>query len=108
MAERTAEAEGHFVPQEAKAVMGKAKKAEEKLLAVEPRKGHPIPAMEEWKEEHLPKRVDWIALLERVKARNVELYLKVRFSIFMKSSVLYALIVSSVALLRVVPYYVIM
>lgn len=75
--ERTAEAEGHFVPQEAKAVEGKAKKAEEKLLAVEPRKGDPVPAMEEWKEEHLPKRVDWMALLERVKARNVELYLKV-------------------------------
>uniref|UniRef100_A0ACD5YWD8 Uncharacterized protein n=1 Tax=Avena sativa TaxID=4498 RepID=A0ACD5YWD8_AVESA len=77
VAERTAEAEGHFVPEEAKAVEGKAKRAEEKLLAVEPRKGDPAPAMEEWKEEHLPKRVDWMALLERVKARNVELYLKV-------------------------------
>ncbi|XP_047081987.1 pentatricopeptide repeat-containing protein At1g01970 [Lolium rigidum] len=77
VAERTAEAEAHFVPQEAKPVEGKAKKAEEKLLAVEPRKGDPLPAMEEWKEEHLPKRVDWMALLERVKARNVELYLKV-------------------------------
>ncbi|CAM0945287.1 unnamed protein product [Alopecurus aequalis] len=77
VAERTAEAQAHFVPEEAKAVEGKAKKAEEKLLAVEPRKGDPAPAMEEWKEEHRPKRVDWMALLERVKARNVELYLKV-------------------------------
>ncbi|KAF7079377.1 hypothetical protein CFC21_083617 [Triticum aestivum] len=77
VAERAAEAEAHFVPEEAKAVDGKAKKAEEQLLAVEPRKGNPVPAMEEWKEELRPKRVDWMALLERVKARNVELYLKV-------------------------------
>lgn len=77
VAERAAEAEAHFVPEEAKAVDGKAKKAEEQLLAVEPRKGDPAPAMEEWKEELRPKRADWMALLERVKARNVELYLKV-------------------------------
>ncbi|KAG2659715.1 hypothetical protein PVAP13_1KG378300 [Panicum virgatum] len=77
VAERTAEAEAHFVPQEAKPVEGKAKKAEERLLSVDPRKGDPVPAMEEWKEELRPKRVDWMALLERVKARNVELYLKV-------------------------------
>ncbi|XP_006647498.1 pentatricopeptide repeat-containing protein At3g16010 [Oryza brachyantha] len=75
--ERAAEAEAHFVPEEAKAVEGKAKKAEEKLLAVDPRKGDPVPAMEEWKDELWPKRADWMALLERVKARNVELYLKV-------------------------------
>uniref|UniRef100_A0A0E0K2A7 Uncharacterized protein n=1 Tax=Oryza punctata TaxID=4537 RepID=A0A0E0K2A7_ORYPU len=75
--ERAAEAEAHFVPEEAKPIEGKAKKAEEKLLAVDPRKGDPAPAMEEWKEELLPKRADWMALLERVKARNVELYLKV-------------------------------
>ncbi|RCV07256.1 hypothetical protein SETIT_1G229700v2 [Setaria italica] len=77
VAERTAEAEAHFVPQEAKPVEGKAKKAEEQLLRVDPRRGDPVPAMEEWKEDLRPKRVDWMALLERVKARNVELYLKV-------------------------------
>ncbi|CAO2039609.1 unnamed protein product [Urochloa humidicola] len=77
VAERTAEAEAHFVPQEAKPVEGKAKKAEERLLSIDPRRGDPVPPMEEWKEEHRPKRVDWMALLERVKARNVELYLKV-------------------------------
>uniref|UniRef100_A0A0D9VI73 Pentacotripeptide-repeat region of PRORP domain-containing protein n=1 Tax=Leersia perrieri TaxID=77586 RepID=A0A0D9VI73_9ORYZ len=75
--ERAAEAEAHFVPEEAKAVEGKAKKAEGKLLAVDPRKGDPVPSMEEWKEELRPRRADWMALLERVKARNVELYLKV-------------------------------
>uniref|UniRef100_A0A0D9YUU7 PROP1-like PPR domain-containing protein n=1 Tax=Oryza glumipatula TaxID=40148 RepID=A0A0D9YUU7_9ORYZ len=75
--ERAAEAEAHFVPQEAKPIEGKAKKAEEKLMAVDPRKGDPAPAMEEWKEELLPKRADWMALLERLKAHNVELYLKV-------------------------------
>ncbi|GJN21558.1 hypothetical protein PR202_gb09045 [Eleusine coracana subsp. coracana] len=77
VAERTAEAEANFVPAEAKAVEGKAKKAEERLLSVDPRKGDPAPAMDEWKEELRPKRVDWLALLERVKTRNVELYLKV-------------------------------
>ncbi|CAN6238616.1 unnamed protein product [Urochloa humidicola] len=77
VAEREAEAEAHFVPQEAKPVEGKAKKAEERLLSIDPRRGDPVPPMEEWKEEHRPKRVDWMALLERVKARNVELYLKV-------------------------------
>ncbi|CAN6245088.1 unnamed protein product [Urochloa humidicola] len=77
VAERTAEAEAHFVPQEAKPVEGKAKKAEERLLSIDPRRGDPVPPLEEWKEEHRPKRVDWMALLERVKARNVELYLKV-------------------------------
>ncbi|CAL5020956.1 unnamed protein product [Urochloa decumbens] len=77
VAEREAEAEAHFVPQEAKPVEGKAKKAEERLLSIDPRRGDPVPPMEEWKEEQRPKRVDWMALLERVKARNVELYLKV-------------------------------
>ncbi|OEL27153.1 Pentatricopeptide repeat-containing protein [Dichanthelium oligosanthes] len=77
VAERVAEAEAHFVPQEAKPIEGKAKKAEERLLSIDPRKGDPVPAMEEWKDELWPKRVDWLALLERVKARNVELYLKV-------------------------------
>ncbi|CAN6273445.1 unnamed protein product [Urochloa humidicola] len=77
VAERTAEAEAHFVPQEAKPVEGKAKKAEELLLSIDPRRGDPVPPLEEWKEEHRPKRVDWMVLLERVKARNVELYLKV-------------------------------
>jgi hypothetical protein len=92
VAKRTAEAEGYVVPEEAKAVEGKAKKTEEKLLAVEPGKGDPVPAMEEWKEEHRPVRVDWMALLERVIAHNVELYLKVRFSTSMRSGVLYALL----------------
>jgi hypothetical protein len=78
VAERTAEAEAHIVPPEPKAVEGKAKKAEERLLSVNSRKADPAPAMEEWKEELRPKRVDWLALLERVKTRNVELYLKVR------------------------------
>ncbi|KAL6899388.1 hypothetical protein ACP4OV_006046 [Aristida adscensionis] len=77
VAERVAEAEAHFVPEEPKPVEGKAKKAEERLLSVDPRKGDPAPAMEEWKEELRPKRTDWMALLERVKTRNVELYLKV-------------------------------
>uniref|UniRef100_A0A0A9GIM7 PROP1-like PPR domain-containing protein n=1 Tax=Arundo donax TaxID=35708 RepID=A0A0A9GIM7_ARUDO len=86
VAERTAEAEAHFVPAEAKAVDGKAKKAEERLLSVNPRKGDPVPAMEEWKEELRPKRVDWMALLERVKARNVELYLKVAETLLAEES----------------------
>jgi hypothetical protein len=90
VAKRTAEAEGYFV--QAKAVKGKAKKAKEKLLAVEPRKGDPVPAMEEWKEEHRPVRADWMTLLERVMAHNVELYLKVRFSTSTRSGVLYALL----------------
>jgi hypothetical protein len=85
VAERTAEAEAHFVPQEAKPVEGKAKKAEERLLSVDPRNGDPVPAMEEWKEDLRPKRVDWMALLERVKARNVELYLKVRYLVILKA-----------------------
>lgn len=77
VAERVAEAEAHFVPEEAKAVEGRAKKAEERLLSVDPRSGDPVPAIEEWKEDLRPNRVDWISLLERIKARNVELYLKV-------------------------------
>ncbi|TVU29286.1 hypothetical protein EJB05_20846, partial [Eragrostis curvula] len=86
VAERTAEAEAHFVPAEAKAVEGKAKKAEGMLLSVDPRKGDPVPAMEEWKEELRPKRVDWLALLERVKTRNVELYLKVAEALLAEES----------------------
>ncbi|KAF8693748.1 hypothetical protein HU200_039169 [Digitaria exilis] len=86
VAERTAEAEAQFVPQEAKPVEGKAKKAEERLLSVDPRIGNPMPTMEEWKEELRPKRVDWMALLERVKARNVELYLKVAENLLAEDS----------------------
>jgi len=85
VAERVAEAEAHFVPEEAKAVEGRAKKAEERLLLVDPRRGDPVPAIEEWKEDLRPKRVDWIALLERIKARNVELYLKVRSLVTLKA-----------------------
>ncbi|KAL5212969.1 hypothetical protein ABZP36_023816 [Zizania latifolia] len=84
--ERAAEAQAQFVPEEPKAVQGKAKKAEQQLLAVDPRKGDPVPAMEEWKEELRPMRADWMALLERVKARNVELYLKVAETLLAEES----------------------
>ncbi len=56
-------------------------------MAVDPRKGDPAPAMEEWKEELLPKRADWMALLERLKARNVELYLKVIYPLLEGSTI---------------------
>jgi hypothetical protein len=90
VAERVAEAEAHFVPEEAKAVEGRAKKAEERLLSVDPRSGDPVPAIEEWKEDLRPNRVDWISLLERIKARNVELYLKVRSLVTLKACVHHA------------------
>ncbi|XP_008784899.2 pentatricopeptide repeat-containing protein At3g54980, mitochondrial [Phoenix dactylifera] len=77
VAERVEEAEKHIVPEEPQPVEGKCKKVEEKLLALKAKRDDPTPVLAEWAELLQPKKVDWLALLDRIKERNVDLYFKV-------------------------------
>ncbi|KAM0932902.1 putative pentatricopeptide repeat-containing protein NFD5 [Dioscorea sansibarensis] len=77
VAERVEEAEKHIVPEEPKSIVGRSKKVDEKILALDAVKDDPLPVLEEWKGLVEPKRVDWLALLERIKERNIVLYFKV-------------------------------
>ncbi|XP_072992172.1 uncharacterized protein [Typha latifolia] len=77
VAERAEQAEKHFVPEEPQPVEGKCKKVEEMMLGLNARKDDPVPVLAEWKELLGPKRVDWLALLDRIKEKNLNLYSKI-------------------------------
>nr|CAD1825604.1 unnamed protein product [Ananas comosus var. bracteatus] len=77
VAEKVAEAEKHFVPEEPQPIEGKCKKVEEKILALNAKRDDPAPLLAEWAEHLGPKRVDWLALLDRIKERNLNLYFKI-------------------------------
>ncbi|THU58568.1 hypothetical protein C4D60_Mb03t15720 [Musa balbisiana] len=76
VAEKVEEAEKHFVPEELQPVEGKCKKVDERILSLEAKRDDPAPLLAEWKDLLQPKRIDWFALLDRIKQRNVDLYLK--------------------------------
>ncbi|KAJ0962879.1 hypothetical protein J5N97_028001 [Dioscorea zingiberensis] len=86
VAERAEEAEKLIVPEEAKPIVGRCKKVDEKIIALDPVKDDLLPVLEEWKELLEPKRVDWLALLERIKERNSDLYFKVAEHILTEES----------------------
>ncbi|CAL9173170.1 unnamed protein product [Musa hybrid cultivar] len=77
VAEKVEEAEKHFVPEELQPVEGKCKKVDETILSLKAKRDDPAPLLAEWKELLQPKRIDWLALLDRIKQRNVDLYLKI-------------------------------
>lgn len=70
------ESEGSVWPQEPKAISGKCKIVTEKLLSLKV-DDDPSPLIAEWIDLLQPTRVDWIALLDRIKEKNYRLYFKI-------------------------------
>ncbi|WOL02930.1 hypothetical protein Cni_G11649 [Canna indica] len=77
LANKVEESEKHFLPEELQPVEGKCKKVEESILSMNPKRNDPKPLLDEWKELLHPRRVDWLALLDRIKERSVNLYFKI-------------------------------
>ncbi|KAK3424815.1 hypothetical protein EUGRSUZ_F01577 [Eucalyptus grandis] len=63
-------------PQEPKPVSGKSKLVTEKIILMK-EEDDPSPLLAEWVELMQPNRVDWTALLDRLKEQNPHMYLKV-------------------------------
>lgn len=63
-------------PQEPKPITGKCKLVTEKILSLQ-MEDNPSLLLAEWVELLQPSRIDWIALLDRLKERNTGLYFKV-------------------------------
>lgn len=63
-------------PQEPKPISGKCKLVTERILSLN-EEDDPSPVLAEWIELLQPSRIDWIALLDRLKEQNVRLYFKV-------------------------------
>ncbi|KAH9610806.1 hypothetical protein KSS87_023697 [Heliosperma pusillum] len=79
VAEKVQAAEEVVWPSEAKAITGKCKVVTEKILGlgVNYEEGYVSELLKEWMELLEPSRVDWIVLLDNVKARDYDVYLKV-------------------------------
>ncbi|XP_039143544.1 pentatricopeptide repeat-containing protein At1g79540 [Dioscorea cayenensis subsp. rotundata] len=86
VAERVEEAEKHIVPEEPKPIVGKSKKVDENILSLDAVKDDPLPVLEEWKGLVGPKRVDWVALLDRIKEKSSALYFKVAEHLLIEES----------------------
>ncbi|CAL9159480.1 small ribosomal subunit protein mS77 (rPPR2)-like [Musa acuminata AAA Group] len=103
---KVAEAENHFVPQELQPVEEKCKEIEERILSLKAKRDDLPPLLADWKEFLQPKRIDWLALLDRIKERNVDLYLKVIYGSYQvkglgfQMSIAWALYVLRQSLLR--------
>nr|GEX68135.1 protein nuclear fusion defective 5, mitochondrial [Tanacetum cinerariifolium] len=76
VAENINESEGSVWPQEPKAISGKCKIVTEKMLSLKV-DDDPTPLITEWIDLLQPTRVDWIALLGRMKEKNGRLYFKI-------------------------------
>ncbi|CAN0923982.1 Pentatricopeptide repeat-containing protein At1g19525 [Linum grandiflorum] len=63
-------------PQEPKPISGKCRLVTEKILSLKT-EDDPSSLLEEWKELLDPRKVDWVALLDQLKERDTNLYLKV-------------------------------
>ncbi|XP_020272287.1 protein NUCLEAR FUSION DEFECTIVE 5, mitochondrial-like [Asparagus officinalis] len=77
VAERVEDAEGKYLKDEAKPVVGRSKRLEDKFFGLDWKKDDLMPVLKEWAEALEAKRVDWLALLERIKEKNVDMYFKV-------------------------------
>ncbi|XP_020591757.1 protein NUCLEAR FUSION DEFECTIVE 5, mitochondrial-like [Phalaenopsis equestris] len=77
VSERLQEAEKHVVPEEARPVVGRSKRVEDKIMGLDPEKDDLKPAFKEFEEALSARRVDWLSLLDRIKEHNEDLYLKV-------------------------------
>ncbi|KAK9733121.1 hypothetical protein RND81_04G045000 [Saponaria officinalis] len=78
VAEKVHEVEEVVWPSEAKAITGKCKLVTEKIvgLGADEDEGKVSELIKEWVELLQPSKVDWVALLENVKARDYSVYLK--------------------------------
>ncbi|KAJ8633741.1 hypothetical protein MRB53_027077 [Persea americana] len=76
VAYRIHEAEKIIIPEEPKLITGKCKMVTERILGLK-KEDDPTALLAEWKELLQPSRVDWLPLLDRLKDKNVGLYLKV-------------------------------
>ncbi|KAI9115942.1 hypothetical protein K1719_012872 [Acacia pycnantha] len=76
VADRIHEAEELIWPPEPKLISGKAKLVTEKILSLN-EVDDPTMPIAEWVEIHQPSRVDWVNLLDKLKEKNIPLYLKV-------------------------------
>ncbi|CAN1835636.1 Protein NUCLEAR FUSION DEFECTIVE 5, mitochondrial [Linum perenne] len=72
-------------PQEPKPISGKCRLVTEKILSLKP-EDDPSSLLEEWKEILEPRKVDWVALLDQLKERDTNLYLKVAELLLKESS----------------------
>ncbi|KAK9714405.1 hypothetical protein RND81_06G091700 [Saponaria officinalis] len=79
VAEKVHAAEEVVWPLEAKAITGKCKLVTEKIvgLGADEDEGKVLELIKEWVELLQPSKVDWVALLENVKARDYSVYLKI-------------------------------
>ncbi|MFS7962815.1 putative tetratricopeptide-like helical domain superfamily [Helianthus anomalus] len=76
VAEQIHEAGGSIWPQEPKPISGKCKNVTEKIVSLQV-DDDPSALIAEWIELLQPSRVDWLALLDRLKEHNHQMYLKV-------------------------------
>lgn len=76
VSQRLEEAEKRIVPEEAQPVVGRSKRVEDKIMGLDPEKDDLEPAFKEFEEALSAKRVDWLALLGRIKDHNEDLYFK--------------------------------
>lgn len=77
VSERLEEAEKHIVPEEARPVVGRSKRVEDRIMGLDPEKDDLKPVFKEFEEALSARRVDWLALLDRIKEHNEDLYFKV-------------------------------
>ncbi|XP_028804154.1 pentatricopeptide repeat-containing protein At1g03560, mitochondrial [Neltuma alba] len=76
VADRIHEAEELIWPPEPKLLSGKAKLITDKIISLN-EMDDPSSLIAEWVEIHQPSRIDWVNLLDKLKEKNVPLYLKV-------------------------------
>lgn len=77
VADRIHEAEEFIWPHEPKLVSGNVKLVTEKIMSLN-EADDPASMVAEWVDIHQPSRVDWVSLLDKLKEKNMALYLKVR------------------------------
>ncbi|PKA53886.1 Pentatricopeptide repeat-containing protein [Apostasia shenzhenica] len=76
VAERLEVSENHILPEVAQPVEGRSKRIEEKIMVLDANNGDLDALLEEFGEALSPKRIDWLALLDRIRERNTDLYFK--------------------------------
>ncbi|KAI7745671.1 hypothetical protein M8C21_009982 [Ambrosia artemisiifolia] len=76
VAEQIHEGGGAIWPQEPKPIIGKCKIVTDKIISRQV-DDDPSPLIAEWVELLQPSRVDWLALLDRLKEQNHQMYFKV-------------------------------
>ncbi|KAL8543487.1 hypothetical protein ACS0TY_004143 [Phlomoides rotata] len=72
-------------PQEAKPISGKCKIVTEKILSLQ-EDDDPAPLLREWIDLLEPSRIDWVALLDKLKDHNSHLYYKIAESVLCEES----------------------